>query len=171
MKKSITVLLSVFLVIFLLYIIYVQFFKKENTEHEIEQGPKQTKIEKLSHLLSTGEIDYQYYYKYDRSFGCTYYLKDEHVYYMLKSVESTPIIVEMINADIETLKVFDFLYAKDKNFAYYLGNILEGADPATFEGVYSGNANGCPGEVDGPSFATGFAKDKNHNYKYGKVIN
>jgi len=170
MKKSITVSLLVVLAIFLLLIIYVLLLKKENTKQEIEQFSEQKKTEKLSHLLPTGEIDYQYYYGYDYSFGCDYYSKDSLIYHILQGTGQAPVIKEMPMADKETLEILDFLYAKDKKLAYYLGDVLEDADSATFEVIYSDDARGCLAEGGGANFATGFAKDKNNVYQYNKII-
>lgn len=172
MKKSIRIIIYIIVIILFLVVVYLQVIKKNHSSSEeikkdysiLEQNKK------VSHLSVTGETDYQYYYGYDYSFGCDYYSKDNLIYHMLKGIEQAPVIKEMPMADKETLKVLDFLYAKDKNYAYYLGSKIDNADGETFEVIYSGDSNGCHTEDDIINTATGFAKDKNNVYQYNKII-
>lgn len=53
--------------------------------------------------------------------------------YFVKGNPPRPI--EIISADVNTFKILDStkMYAKDKNKVYFLGDIIEGADPNSFE--------------------------------------
>lgn len=102
----------------------------------------------------------------------TYYTKDkDHVFCnkeIFKDVSGEYSDFTKI-ADVTTFQLLNEWYAKDKNHVYNSGEIIDGADPITFEvvqtgGCYSKNGDEmvCPRAYD--------AFDKNNKYKYGKML-
>lgn len=61
---------------------------------------------------------------------------------------------KMNTIDIDSYKIVDQYHIKDKNNVYCLGNLIQGADAATFDS----------------DIKTMWHKDKNRYYRYGKVI-
>lgn len=79
--------------------------------------------------------------------------------------------------DVDTFIWLSSLYAKDKNHVYFLAKILEGADSSTFEMIntkddysYSVDKKFTDGSSGGAYFKNWYAKDNNHVYFYGKII-
>lgn len=96
-----------------------------------------------------------------------YVIKDGKCYWMDHCV---------IEADLDSFKIIDIVYAKDKNNVYLRGDIISGADPKTFERIdkrYNKDASNLFYEdrqipdVDIQSFEVleySYARDKNRFY-------
>lgn len=78
-----------------------------------------------------------------------YFTDNKNIYFRGKKVN---------DVDMETFKDLKNFYAKDKNNVYYIGKILQNADPATFK----------VDEFYG--YETNTARDKNYEYQYGKIL-
>lgn len=93
---------------------------------------------------------------YTDLFGREYYFKHKgSVYYHYDSCGFDSCDkgdVELKNSDPDTFKIIDSNFAKDKNYVYYWGRVVNKADPATFE------------PLDWPN-----AKDKNYYYSQTEI--
>ncbi|MDO7494883.1 DKNYY domain-containing protein [Acinetobacter baumannii] len=67
----------------------------------------------------------------------------------------------MVSRDIKNFKIINALYAKDSVAVYYLGNVLQSADPASFKFL---------GGLEGLVTKDGYSKDAHHVYFLGKSI-
>lgn len=112
----------------------------------------------------------QNYQEYDEILGCNYYKKNNQYYFMLHDPFNPIVKILPSSVDKFSFKPLDPIYAKDKNFVYYKGQVIENVDPKLFSVIYSKNFAGCSkkltAEVDK---ATGLAKDNNYIYRNGQI--
>src|SRR5512147_2057889 len=80
-----------------------------------------------------------------------YHVRGDTVYYLAAFPGTAS---EIADADAASFKAFDTTYAKDKSTAYFDGNPIAGADPATFAVLDR----------------SGLAKDRNHVYQLDRPI-
>lgn len=67
----------------------------------------------------------------------------------------------LVSQNVKNFKTINELYAKDSTEVFYRGNVLQGADPDTFEFL---------GGVEGLVTKDGYSKDTRHVYFLGKPI-
>jgi len=87
-------------------------------------------------------------------------------HFSVSKYESKRITKEVAGADLNTIKDLGEDYATDKNFVYYVGEIINEADPATFRILETESHN-----PNDPSDYPSYTADKNNVYKsYTKII-
>ena len=89
-----------------------------------------------------------------------YLKKDGKVYIQTSMIGYDPVLVEAKDADFQTF-TGGAVYGKDKNHVYFLGKVMEKADPATFVSLKDFVFDG---------FLGCFAKDKNFVYYQNQII-
>ncbi|QRQ11533.1 DKNYY domain-containing protein [Acinetobacter pittii] len=89
-----------------------------------------------------------------------YQIQNNAVYFHERSWDDTDKQL-MVSRDIKNFKIINALYAKDSVAVYYLGNVLQGADPASFKFL---------GGLEGVGTKDGYSKDAHHVYFLGKSI-
>ncbi len=101
------------------------------------------------------DIDFDTYTVYGE------YAADKHsVFYFYRTSDGRKLI-KLDTCDRHTFKSFDSTqYAKDKNFIYWRGSIINGADLKTFSVIDFKTENPIPP----------LARDKNHIYVWDKIL-
>ncbi len=65
-----------------------------------------------------------------------------------------------MKADSASFSKIDDKYGKDKSSVFFVGRLIEGADPLTFERI----------SVDKSQVEDVYGKDKNHVFKFSEIL-
>lgn len=164
-KKYLNRILVIIIYAFLIFVII--FFINNRKEKNIEKSKNNTANNQTEEKLPV-----DYYKKFDQSLGCNYYRKDKTVYYMYDQLGSSAIINIIPEADSRwAFTPLDQFYAKDKNFVYYMGVKVEGADPNSFIvlNLIKDKKESCQAKDNTLTQSFGLAKDANNFYHHGKI--